>query len=426
MGVILNYPGVLEVDHCTFSGNLAQGSGGAIASEAFDGFGVDQTADLRIFCSTFTGNTGSNGGAISASARNVYGLDSVGLSGAHIENSTFSENRASVGGAVEILQSNAADGATTIRGCLFQNNEATFRGSAVEAVAVSLNVSNSTFWRNSVTGSCLRIASSGSGRAHSVLGCTFSKKKKYMPPVNPNAPPNDSNISASGDSFTLGDTIPSGGPSVAIQDSNSNMISNGFNLCDGDAGGFLTGPGDLTNIPANLVPLGPQDHGGPTATIALLSTSPAVDRGHSLGLTTDQRGSPRPIDLPFYPNPPGGDGSDIGACEAVEPLVGFRLVVNSLHDHDDGLAGINDYNLREAVARVNLILEASHGPDRIALPASLYIRFAPGLTGTLALDRNLGPLEVLAGTDIRGPGRVPWPSAEALTGAFLDAPRCRA
>ena len=43
--------------------------------------------------------------------------------------------------------------------------------------------------------------------------------------------------------------------------------------------------------------------------------SPAIDAGHSGGLTTDQRGLPRPIDDPNTPNAEGGDGSDIGAYE---------------------------------------------------------------------------------------------------------------
>ena len=63
--------------------------------------------------------------------------------------------------------------------------------------------------------------------------------------------------------------------------------------------------------------LGPlADLGGPTPTHALRFDSPALDAGHSGGLTTDQRGLPRPIDDPNTPNAEGGDGSDIGAYEA--------------------------------------------------------------------------------------------------------------
>ena len=54
-------------------------------------------------------------------------------------------------------------------------------------------------------------------------------------------------------------------------------------------------------------------------------TSPVIDKGSSFGLTTDERGAQRPLDLPGYPNAPGGDGSDIGAVELqpneVSPIV---------------------------------------------------------------------------------------------------------
>jgi len=60
--------------------------------------------------------------------------------------------------------------------------------------------------------------------------------------------------------------------------------------------------------------LGPlQNNGGPTDTHALLPGSPAIDTGISGGPNTDQRGFPRPIDLPSVPN--AADGSDIGAYE---------------------------------------------------------------------------------------------------------------
>jgi hypothetical protein len=75
----------------------------------------------------------------------------------------------------------------------------------------------------------------------------------------------------------------------------------------------------LTSDPM-LDPAGLSDNGGPTQTIALESGSPAIDAGHaSSGETTDQRGAPRPADLPDVASAPGGDGSDIGAFEAQPP-----------------------------------------------------------------------------------------------------------
>jgi hypothetical protein len=81
---------------------------------------------------------------------------------------------------------------------------------------------------------------------------------------------------------------------------------------------------DLTG--SAVAPLEPrlsllQNNGGPTPTMALLSDSPAIDRGKSFGLTTDQRGLPRVFDWPTVPNESGGDGSDIGAFELTAPAL---------------------------------------------------------------------------------------------------------
>ena len=53
-------------------------------------------------------------------------------------------------------------------------------------------------------------------------------------------------------------------------------------------------------------------------THALISGSPAIDKGKSFGSTTDQRstGFPRLYDDPAIANAAGGDGTDIGAYES--------------------------------------------------------------------------------------------------------------
>jgi hypothetical protein len=58
--------------------------------------------------------------------------------------------------------------------------------------------------------------------------------------------------------------------------------------------------------------------------MALLAGSPAIDKGHSSGLVTDQRGGVRPFDKTL-PNVFQGDGADIGAFE-----VGSLLEIASL------------------------------------------------------------------------------------------------
>lgn len=84
----------------------------------------------------------------------------------------------------------------------------------------------------------------------------------------------------------------------------------------------MIGTNDRINTKPILGPLA--NNGGPTLTHALLSGSPAFDKGKrdaipTLALATDQRGQPRPFDFPSITNAPGGDGSDIGAFEANPP-----------------------------------------------------------------------------------------------------------
>jgi hypothetical protein len=95
----------------------------------------------------------------------------------------------------------------------------------------------------------------------------------------------------------------SGTASVAIGDSNLVESAAAFD-------GATIGGTALTADP-QLGPLA--DNGGATRTMAPAAPSPVLDAGAAFGLTTDQRGLPRPLDLLSIPN--AGDGSDIGALE---------------------------------------------------------------------------------------------------------------
>jgi hypothetical protein len=94
------------------------------------------------------------------------------------------------------------------------------------------------------------------------------------------------------------------------------FTSNGFNLIGNSTGatGF-PGPSDQIGVSPQLGPL--QNNGGPTDTMALLSGSPAIDKGRSNGLTVDQRGVGyvRTVDDPSIAPASGGDNTDIGAFE---------------------------------------------------------------------------------------------------------------
>jgi hypothetical protein len=91
------------------------------------------------------------------------------------------------------------------------------------------------------------------------------------------------------------------------------FVSGGHNLFS-DTPGVALDPTDLVNTDPLLGPLA--DNGGPTMTMALLPGSPAIDAGVPVpGVTTDQRGVPRPQ----------GQAPDIGAFESR----GFTLAIVS-------------------------------------------------------------------------------------------------
>ncbi|HVM47296.1 MAG TPA: choice-of-anchor Q domain-containing protein [Candidatus Acidoferrum sp.] len=75
-----------------------------------------------------------------------------------------------------------------------------------------------------------------------------------------------------------------------------------------------------------LEPLAQNGSGLPTHKPAPFS--PVLDAGASFSLTTDERGAPRPYDLPNYPN--ASDGSDIGAFEASQTELALSVVSNNV------------------------------------------------------------------------------------------------
>jgi hypothetical protein len=108
--------------------------------------------------------------------------------------------------------------------------------------------------------------------------------------------------------------------STSGPDVNGPIKSQGYNIFGTTSGATITAPAapatDQTGTATlNLGPL--QDNGGPTFTHALGAGSSAIDQGSAAGLTSDQRGFARNVDISGTPNANGGDGSDVGAFEFV-------------------------------------------------------------------------------------------------------------
>jgi hypothetical protein len=115
----------------------------------------------------------------------------------------------------------------------------------------------------------------------------------------------------------------------SFPDVSGTFVSDGYNLVGNTSGGSGFGAtGDLLNTNALLGPLA--ENGGCTPTHPLLAGSPALDKGNGFGLTTDQRGAPRPFDFASIANASGGDGSDIGAFESGSPPLNIQKAGSSV------------------------------------------------------------------------------------------------
>lgn len=256
--------------------------------------GISAGGSVAISDSAIINNSGEYGGGVT-----VYGVLSI-------SRSTISGNTVSYGygngGGIAILGGRASIGNSTISG------NTAFRGAGIymsrtnpSATSQSLSLYNSTITDNNGTSSY--NTSAGIYTVYTDAGYEGQKTPvflfstivagNYIPVVN---------------SATAPDIY-------AEMSANSayNLIGNGTGLKD-FSGQSNNQIGTLENpIDALLGALA--DNGGSTRTHALLSGSPAIDKGKKFNanVTTDQRGLLRTIDLAFILN--AADGTDIGAYE---------------------------------------------------------------------------------------------------------------
>ncbi len=259
------------------------------------------------FLTTINGGTGAN--AITLSGNGATQILSVG-SGVNLAANNLNFTRGANSG------SGANGGAIGNSGTLTLTNSAIYNNSAQNGGAVA-TVSGSVTNLTNVTVSGNSASQFGggiyNGATVTATNCTITNNSAVQF--------GGGVITFNNTNFNIRNTIIAGNSASLTPDANGNFTSNGYNLVGNASGanGF-TATGDQTGINAMLAPLG--NNGGKTLTHALLTGSPAIDKGNSFGVIADQRGFTRPIDLPSanFPNVSGGDGADIGAFE-VQALV---------------------------------------------------------------------------------------------------------
>jgi hypothetical protein len=271
---------------------LTISNGHASAFPAFGG-GVFNQGTLTISDSMVTGNTSDSvGGGIFNSG---FGNGTLTLERSTVSGNQASGINASGGGILN-------DGTLKVESSLVTLNTATLDGGGLYTSnqdRFTQVIKNTTVTNNQAN------RRGGGIVTDQVNGSTFTLASST---VASNTAPDGANLYGVGTTATNSIIAnPQGGANCT-----GGVASEGYNLESADSCG-LDKPTDLTGVPALIDGL--QDNGGPTPTMRLLETSPAIDCGNAGNLSNDQRGMPRPVDLGRFVNAPGGDGSDIGAFE---------------------------------------------------------------------------------------------------------------
>jgi hypothetical protein len=315
-----------------------------------------------------------------------------------IANITIAEGFPSTGGGGGIRNASSL----LVRGCTLHDNYGVDQGGAIyNAAGATLTVENCT-----LVGNRLRATSDFGGVGAGIynLGSLIVRDSTVY--GNSAIAAQGKNLGASGGGIFNANT----GTARVLNtilfanvarfgwNASGTFISDGYNILglptDGSTGFGATG--DQTGVNSAQVGLGQlEDNGGPTRTMRPQAGSVAIDKGkrgvaaNNLPVNSDQRGSPRPIDLAIA-NAVDGDGSDIGAVETGALQSGPAFIVTNAANHDDSFCSTDDCTLHEAISAA----EADADPSTIV--------FAPGVGGII--DFSAGGRFIGDPVNIVGPG----------------------
>ncbi len=362
----------------TFSGNNAVGGGGAIANGT-NGF---QGATLSVANSTFSNNAAFNSGSGNTAGGAI--ANAAPESTIIVTDSAFSNNSAgsiqNVGNDGGAIDEEGGNGVLILSNDTFSGNSSNYGGAVLNIVTTFASITNSTFSANnaSVDGGGLL-----SGGPADVNNSTFSG--------------NTAGASGAGIEIEFGSgPVTITGTILANESSGGNcagstIIDGGYNIsddatCDFGTSTGLNGETLGDNVNPNLDADGLEDNGGPTQTIALQSTSPAIDAVPlDLCPLTDQRGFPRPDEAG------SPDACDVGAYE----YSFLPIEVNTTLD--SSTSGDGKCSLREAINNANSDTDTTGG-DCVLGNEILF-----SVSGTITLGSELP--SITTGVTIDGTGQ---------------------
>lgn len=294
-GINNNSGSTLTVTGCNITGNNAFGFGG----------GIENTADstLTVINSTISNNTaGSHTIATpSPNGRGGAGIDNRGT--LTVINSTISGN----------FKNNSNQFSDFNGGGIYTSGTTIITSSTVANNRAEGGSSASGIYNNNATVTIRNtIVATGISPAADVAGSTFTSQGYNL-------------IGNTGSAFGFGATGDQVGSSSFAGNEANNLAPEAV-------------------ISPRIEPLGM--YGGTVPTHRLQSDSPAIDKGNSFGVTTDERGSSRPSDMQSVPNL--ADGADIGAYEfqatptAATVSVGGRVLTPDGYGLRNALVTITD------------------------------------------------------------------------------------
>ena len=278
--------GAISMTGSGFNGNQALYGGSGAVQQG------DSTASATVAGSTFTNNLAYNS---PIGTWHQYAGDLT------ITNSSFTGNSSTneVGG----IQQDS--GNLTITGTTFDHNSALGYGAAIydhQSDGDTTTIKNSTFYRNDAP-----LDEAGGyyhdGGSNAVINnVTFDE--------NVSSTDGGSALTVYNAPTVITNSIFAGSPFGSCIDYSSgiDMVNSTNNIDDG-GGCFDAGVNNQNNVnPASIFDTaGLADNNGPTETVALVATSPAIDAGNDATCeTTDQTGASRPY----------GPHCDIGSVEA--------------------------------------------------------------------------------------------------------------
>jgi CSLREA domain-containing protein len=306
--------GNLTLDHVVVTDNHAAVTAPLNSSPESIGGGIDAGGTLTLTDSTVKNNNSTANASGTGQAFAHGGGIALEFGGTlHVDHSTIVDNQAN---------------ATVTNGSA--NSTTDPSGGGIYQAGGTLTIHESTIAGNSATGTggtdpSIHDFAKGGGLYQdntgslTITGSTLDDNSVAVPPCT-----TPCHEFASGANIfvingaTFQDSIvadPVGAPNCA--QSATDYTSNGHNLEDDASPATTCNFTQSTDISGQNPMLGSlANNGGPTQTMKLLQGSPAIDKGNSFGVTTDQRdtGFPRISDSPTIANQ-GGDGSDIGAFE---------------------------------------------------------------------------------------------------------------